>query len=195
MNTIWTTALGGVLTAALITGCGAQQTGHEGHGASPAAEQQARHGAAPADIAFAQGMIPHHQQALDMARLAPQRAGSPEVRDLAARIEAAQGPEITTLTGWLRNWGAPIGDGGHDHHGGMPGVMTADQMAALTASGGAEFDRLFLELMIAHHQGAVEMARTELAEGTDPAARELATSITTAQQSEIEEMNGLLAHR
>ncbi|GAB2678021.1 DUF305 domain-containing protein [Saccharopolyspora gloriosae] len=194
MNKIWTTALGGVLTAALLTGCGAQQGGHEGHGASSGAQQEARHGAAAADIAFAQGMIPHHQQALDMARLAPQRAGSPEVRDLAARIEAAQGPEITTLTGWLRNWGAPAGGGGHEHHG-MPGVMTADQLAALAASGGAEFDRLFLELMIAHHQGAVEMARTELAEGTDPAARELATSITTAQQSEIEEMRGLLARR
>ena len=115
------------------------------------------------DVAFARDMIPHHQQAIQMARLAEGQAEDPRVRDLADRIEAAQQPEIETLSGWLGDWDA---DPGHmdDGMGGMGGMMSEQDMHSLMNATGAEFDRLFLEQMTVHHQGAVEMAEAEIAE-------------------------------
>ncbi|MFB9895281.1 DUF305 domain-containing protein [Planobispora takensis] len=145
-----------------------------------------------ADVAFAQMMIPHHRQAVEMAELAETRAADPEIRELAAKIKAAQDPEIATMTGWLTSWGAPVepegGHGGHD----MPGMMTGQDMTALEEARGAAFDRMFAERMIAHHEGAVEMAETERAQGSDPEARRLAATVATAQQAEIEQMRRLL---
>ncbi|MCR3749171.1 DUF305 domain-containing protein [Lentzea californiensis] len=141
-----------------------------------------------ADVEFAQGMVPHHEQALDMAKLVPSRSGNNEVRDLAQRIEKAQGPEISRMNEWLDRWGAKQEHQGHD----MAGMMSGDDMAELEKSSGAEFDRLWLEMMIKHHEGAVEMARTELAEGEDEGARKLAQEIIDGQQKEIAEMKTLL---
>ncbi|MBN9738254.1 MULTISPECIES: DUF305 domain-containing protein [unclassified Pseudonocardia] len=162
--------------------------------AAPGAD--ARHG--DADIAFAQGMIPHHRQAVEMARLAEGRASGDGVRRLAAAIEAAQGPEIEQLRGFLAAWGAPesagaaMEHGAHGGHGDMSGMMTADDMAELERATGPAFDRRFLELMIVHHEGAVAMAGAELADGENPQARELAQRIVDAQRSEIDAMRGML---
>lgn len=149
-----------------------------------------------ADVTFAQGMIPHHEQAVEMAVLAGERAESQEVEDLAARIEAAQDPEIETMTGWLEDWGQATepGDGMDGmEHGGMAGMMTGEQMTMLEDLEGAEFDEQFLEMMAAHHRGAIEMAQTELDEGQFPDALALAEEIVESQTAEIEEIEELLA--
>ncbi|CAN5853427.1 MAG: DUF305 domain-containing protein [Ilumatobacteraceae bacterium] len=148
-----------------------------------------------ADVAFAQGMIPHHQQAVEMAELAldPTREASAEVVDLATRIQAAQDPEIQLMTGWLDAWGQPMEmDMAEGDMGSMEGMMSEEDMAALAAASGTDFDRMWLEMMTAHHQGAVKMAETEQTAGMDPDAIALAGQIIAAQQAEIEEMRGLL---
>jgi uncharacterized protein (DUF305 family) len=139
-------------------------------------------------------MIPHHQQALEMAEMAAGRASSPEVEDLAARIEKAQGPEIETMTGWLKSWGeeVPSADAGHAGHSGAEGMMDAAEMDELAKASGREFDTLFLTLMIEHHEGAVEMARTEQKQGRYAPAKEMAGAVISGQSAEIEEMNALL---
>ena len=114
-----------------------------------------------ADITFAQGMIAHHQQAIEMAEIAldPNVGAGPEVVDLATRIMAAQGPEVELMTGWLTAAGEPVvmdTTDGHDMSS-MDGMMSAEQMDAMAAMTGAEFDRTWLEMMIAHHEGAVKM--------------------------------------
>ena len=152
-----------------------------------------------ADITFAQGMIPHHTQAIAMSMMAAQQAGSPQVKDLAARIQAEQQPEIDQLSGFLRSWNAPVppmagmGQGDMGSMGGaMPGMMTNGEMQQLGQASGAAFDRMFLQMMISHHQGAVMMAKTELNDGQNPDARQLAQRIIDAQQHEITEMRTLL---
>ncbi|GAB2908784.1 DUF305 domain-containing protein [Rhodococcus aerolatus] len=154
---------------------------------------------AGADVAFATQMVPHHTQAVAMADLAlapaPAGASDPRVRDLAQRIRAAQDPEVATMTGWLAEWGAPAPDtsGGTAGTAGMPGMMSDAEMTSLATSTGPEFDRTWVELMLAHHRGAVVMAQVEQRDGTDPEAKALAGSIAEGQSAEIEEMTGLLA--
>jgi uncharacterized protein (DUF305 family) len=193
-----------VAALAITAGCGNSSGRDQGgmdhggtaHGApTAAATAGATHNAA--DVTFAQMMIVHHRQAVDMAMLAPTRAGSPEVGQLAARIEAAQGPEIETMTAWLRAWDAtPAPTAGMDHggmgHGSMPGMMTTEDMARLRAARGAEFDRLFLTMMIKHHEGAVAMAKTVLEDGASRDAGTVARSIITSQSAEIGEMKAML---
>jgi uncharacterized protein (DUF305 family) len=149
-----------------------------------------------ADVAFAQMMIPHHRQAVDMATLAETRASDPQVKQLA--IKAAQDPEIATMTGWLTTWGkpttAPSSMPGMDMgHGLMPGMMSDADMAQLQAAAGKDFDRQFCTMMIAHHQGAIQMARQEQTAGVNPDAKALAERIATSQQGEIDTMNKILA--
>lgn len=151
------------------------------------------------DVAFAQQMIPHHEQAVEMAQLAPGRAESSEVLKLAENIEAAQGPEIEMMQGWLEEWGADVPSGGMDHddmgHGSgsaMPGMMDAEQMSDLMAASGADWDRMFLEMMIEHHEGAIEMAQVEVEDGENPDAVALAEKIISDQQAEITTMRELL---
>ena len=141
------------------------------------------------DVTFAQGMVPHHQQAVDMATLVSTRAAGAQVKQLASRIEQAQGPEIEQLQGFLKSWGAPASGMGHD----MAGMQPDQQLTELRQATGTAFDRLFLQLMVEHHTGAVQMAQTELAAGQSAEAKALAKAIVTAQQAEITEMNGLLA--
>ena len=153
-----------------------------------------------ADIAFAQGMVPHHQQAVEMAQLAEQRAESAEVKDLAADIEAAQAPEIEQLTTWLQDWEAESptpsmdhGDMGHgDASSDLSGMMTAEDMGMLEDTRGAGFDEMFLTMMIEHHEGAVEMAETEVDEGENADAIAMAEQIITTQEAEIKQMEQLL---
>ncbi|HEX6354872.1 DUF305 domain-containing protein [Actinophytocola sp.] len=148
------------------------------------------------DVAFAQGMIPHHQQAVDMAKAAAEKATNPAVKALAGRVQGAQDPEIQRLTEMLESWGAPTepsGMPGMDHGSGGDGMMTDDQMAELDQASGAEFDQMWLQMMIEHHQGAVTMAKTELESGSDADAKALAQQIVDAQEAEITEMQGMLA--
>lgn len=154
------------------------------------------------DLAFVQMMVPHHQQALEMAELARTRASSPEVAGLAARIEAAQAPEILLMAGWLAEQGVEVPgpeddptvwDHGTHGHSGMAGVLTPDEMAALAAAEGEEFDRLFLEGMVRHHEGAVEMAVDVLGAGQDQRVLELADDVNAGQSAEIARMQRVLA--
>jgi uncharacterized protein (DUF305 family) len=148
-----------------------------------------------ADVTFAQDMIPHHAQAIAMSRVAAQRAQAPQVKDLAARIQTAQQPEIEQMSSWLRSWNIPVpstentmGGADHDTSGAMPGMMTNDQMRQLKMAPTDKFDLMFLRMMIAHHEGAITIARSELSNGQDTDARELAQHIIDAQQREVTEM-------
>lgn len=157
------------------------------------------------DVGFAQGMIPHHAQAIEMADMAVAANAGPQVLALAQRMKAAQNPEIQTMSTWLRQWNQTVPDvgegsmanGSHDMADMdgmmMDGMMSKADMTRLAESKGAAFDRLWVELMIQHHEGAVRMAKDEVAGGKDPAARALAASIVISQETEIREMTALLA--
>lgn len=156
-----------------------------------------------ADVTFAQQMIPHHQQAIEMAEVAKTRAESQEFKDLAADIEAAQGPEIQTMTGWLEDWDEDVPDEGmpgmdhgdmssDDMTGIMTGMVSEEEMTDLENATGAEFDQMFLTMMIEHHEGAIEMAQTEQVDGEFRDATAMAEDIETAQSEEIQTMRRLL---
>ena len=191
-----------LLTSLVLTACGGDS---DTAGSEESATESSFN---EADVAFAQGMIPHHEQAIDMAQMAADRASSAEVKDLAAQIEAAQAPEIEQLSTWLEEWGeeAPSegsddgGMSGMDHDSGdmggteadMGGMMSEEDMTMLEGSSGADFDRMFLEMMIEHHNGAIEMAQTEVDEGEHQGAISMAEGIISTQQTEIQEMQQLL---
>ena len=191
--------LGGLAAALTLAGCGESDGGSEpAHGMdmgrSSSSSPMASEGEA-VDIAFAQVMIPHHQQAVAMADLAAQHAKSSGVQSLSAQIKSAQGPEIEQMTAWLEEWGAPMemSEGEHDM-GGMTmfGMMTDDAMAALAESRGASFDRMWLQMMIAHHQGAIQMAQDVLEESSNDDVIAMAEAIVEGQKAEINTMEQLL---
>ncbi|MFG2054586.1 DUF305 domain-containing protein [Micromonospora sp. NPDC048930] len=144
------------------------------------------------DVWFVRMMIPHHQQAVEMAALAPDRAADPRVRAVADRIQAAQQPEIGVLRAWLAARGLPAEVPGHDH-GSMRGMQSPEAMRQLAAARGAEFDRLFVRMMTEHHEGAVTMATDLLKVGVDQAMQEFANSVATEQSVEIARMRELVA--
>ena len=149
-----------------------------------------------ADIKFAQGMIAHHEQAIEMAEIAldPKVGASPEVVDLATRITGAQGPEVELMTGWLTAAGQTItmdASDGHDMSS-MDGMMTGEQMDTMAAMTGTEFDQKWLEMMIAHNNGAISQSETVKAKGSNADVLALADQIIAAQQDEITEMKALL---
>jgi uncharacterized protein (DUF305 family) len=191
--------LAGALIAGtlVLAGCsgGTSSSAYGGHSpsgsdASASSSTGTEAGFNDADVAFASAMLPHHEGAISMTELALARAADPRVLDLADRIEAAQAPEIVTLTGWLADWGADD-EGGMDHGEDMGG-MSEEDMAALMNASGTEFDRLFLTRMIAHHRGATAMAELEAANGQNADAIALAESIRDSQAGEIAEMKALL---
>ena len=167
------------------------------------------------DVTFMQGMIHHHAQAVAMAALVAERTNTQAVIDVAGRINASQADEIAFMQGWLRERNEtapdPAAMAGMDHsahgasgamnhagHAAMPGMATAEQMAALAAARGAEFDRLFLERMIAHHEGAVKMVADLFARSGsayDPVLFRFANDVTNEQQAEINRMTALLRER
>ena len=187
---------GGFVAGALVlTGCSGATDVSSAVGSAEAARTGSESSAHnDADVTFVQGMIPHHEGALEMAQLAEGRAQDPRVLDLASRIEAAQDPEIETMTGWLEDWGQSESDdmGGMDHGSGDMDMGMDMDMSGLEAASGAEFDRMFLEMMTEHHQGAVDMAKTEIADGQNADAIALAREIETSQTAEIQEMQTLL---
>lgn len=196
-STIARLGLAAVLAAGagFVAACGsASSDSHGGHmgDASMSATQMMS-----ADAMFAVMMIPHHEQAVTMSELAPGRASSPEILELAQEIKAAQDPEIQQMRAWLSEWGVPemnMDDmGAHGGHGGMDGMLTQAQLDELEAAKGAEFDRLFATYMIEHHEGAIEMAEEVIASGSDPRVRTLAETIIVSQQAEIDQMKAFLA--
>lgn len=181
-----------------LSGCGSNLPS-PGISAGPATSQSAAQAHNQADVTFLQEMIPHHAQAIAMSTMAAQQASSARVKDFAAGVKDAQQPEIDQMGGWLRDWKAAVPKTGdatttdNGDSGAMPGMMSANQMSNLGQATGAEFDRMFLRMMITHHQGAVTMAKSELTTGRNPEARQLAQSISDTQQREIMEMKALLA--
>jgi uncharacterized protein (DUF305 family) len=202
-KTLITTAAAATLLLALAA-CGGGATGEA------QAKQTAANGDVfnDADVAFASDMIPHHAQALAMVDLTRGRDLSPETHELTDDIQAAQGPEIEQMVDWLTAWGQPVPETMRDHanaddHGmnghemgqdssDMPGMMTGKEMAELEAAQGQAFETMWLEMMIEHHEGAVEMARDEQADGHFRSAMKLAESIETSQEAEIDRMKELL---
>ena len=155
-----------------------------------------------ADVDFASDMIQHHAQALVMVDLTMGRELDPEVAALTEEIRAAQAPEIETMADWLEEWDEPVPETSRDHvnaHGDggemdtdMPGMMSAEDMAALEEAPEGEFQDMWLEMMIDHHEGAVEMAEGQVENGEDEQAVALAKEIIAAQQAEIMAMQDLL---
>jgi len=142
------------------------------------------------DIMFAQMMIPHHQQAIDMSSLAVSRALSPEVKALALKISAEQGPEIEQMRSWLKAANAATEMG---HQMSMDGMLSDAELERLTNASGEEFDQLFILGMIAHHEGAIEMAQM-VVDSKNPEARELGTTVIKIQSLEIAELKALLTN-
>lgn len=145
------------------------------------------------DVMFAQMMIPHHKQAVEMSDLALATSTNPDVLALAQQIRDAQAPEITLMTGWLTTAGAPMAMG-HDMNAmgaGMDGMMTDDEMSALTSATGAAFDTLFLQGMIAHHEGAVQMAAM-VTDTKNAEVKKLGDAIIAGQSAEITQMKAIL---
>jgi len=142
-----------------------------------------------ADVSFVSHMVVHHQQALDMAALAPQRAASDSVKGIAGRIADSQRVEIDSLNAWLKQHGAE--HAAHDAMGPMPGMATPAQLDELKAAAGPAFDTMFLRLMITHHEGALTMSHEVQAKGKDPRVQELADEVISVQSGEINRMKGL----
>jgi uncharacterized protein (DUF305 family) len=201
--------------ALALTGCGSSVTDdNTGSAAPPAASSSTASStgsATPAssphndgDVLFAQMMIPHHNQAIEMSDMLLAKSGvDPKVTALAEKIKDAQGPEVTQMTGWLKSWGEDpsIGSagsadpstgamGGMDHGSG-DGMMSKADMDALKAADGAKATTLFLTGMIEHHTGAITMANAELEQGANPDAQQLAQTIIKTQQAEITTMKQL----
>jgi uncharacterized protein (DUF305 family) len=144
------------------------------------------------DIMFVQLMLPHNDQAVSMSDLLLAKRGvHPDVAALARQIRDAQQAEIDTMDGWFEAMGRPPVDGG-THHGGLEGMLDEDEMQQLDLANAREGQRLFLEGMIKHHAGAIEMANKEIADGQHPGAVDLAKKIATTQQQEIDVMTDLL---
>ncbi|MGP4085178.1 DUF305 domain-containing protein [Streptomyces sp. KR55] len=206
-------AMVGAITAGglLLAACGGNGVEGMDHGSGSSASatfaQAAGDNPAPgafndADVTFAQMMIPHHEQALEMAKLADGRASDAEINTLAADIEKAQDPEIQTMKSWLKAWGKPEsaeegmpgmdhGSGGMDHSQ-MSGMMSDEDMKKLEAAKGTEFDRMFAEMMIEHHKGAITMAEDEQKNGHNARAKKLAADVVKNQSAEVEKFEKIL---
>ncbi|MBF6102061.1 DUF305 domain-containing protein [Nocardia cyriacigeorgica] len=216
MNNKKTLAVGAMALAVVFTAaaCSDSDTGTTAATSSAttsatasAADEAAAHN--DADVMFAQMMIPHHSQAIEMSDMLLAKQDIPaDVTALAEQIKAAQGPEIAQLESWLEQWGEPTEmpetgnndmpgmdmDEGMDGMEGMQmeGMMSEEDMQALSDAQGTDAARLFLEQMIAHHEGAIDMAQTEIEDGQFPDAVEMARTIADTQQQEIDTMRQLL---
>ncbi len=188
-------ATAAVATALTLSACTGNMPGMD-MGGSTEETTTAPSATAPfnaADVMFAQMMIPHHEQAVEMSDVILAKDGiDQKVLDLATEIKAAQEPEIKQLQEWLTDWGSDdSGMSGMDD--GMDGMMSDDDMKALDNASGAQASTLFLEQMMVHHQGAIDMAQTELDGGQNSDAKVMAEQIVTTQTEEIDVMKDLLA--
>ncbi len=182
-------------SALLFGGCSVDEDSTapaDGESTTQDAADVAQHNSA--DVEFAQDMIPHHAQAITMADMVLAVEGS-TLTELAEQIKAAQQPEIDEMTGWLNAWGEEVPDA--DGHMGMGGMdmewmMSQDDVDSLMGMNGSGFDSMWLQMMIEHHEGAIEMAQAHLDDGQHPDALDLAARIISAQQSEIDQMQDML---
>jgi len=186
-----------------LIGCGADIPGTSG--TSPTTDTSTTAGSATvtdADVHFASSMNPHLDQAVEMSKMLQEKAGvAPEVRSVAKQIQTTQEPQIDTLNGWLKTWGRPFGsddgsgaeeEGSANHHGGN-GLMSELEMQTLDMADGAAGQKLYLDGMITHHQGALAMAEIEIKDGKNPDAVQFARNIVKDQNHEIATMQNLLA--
>ena len=188
------------ITAALVTGallftaCGGHDMSDMSTGSTDTNVTNSESGFNDADVMFAQMMIPHHEQALELADMAldPTLMASEQVKALASQIKAAQDPEIDVMTQWLTEWDQPLMDMSEDHSMTMEGMRSIDELGALGQLTGEEFDQAWVSAMIAHHKGAIKMADTVKAEGESALVQELADAIIQAQKSEIDTLELLL---
>lgn len=187
LRKILTTVFSLMAISIVVAGCGTSADNAEASSAPDAVHNEV-------DVKFAQDMIPHHEQAVQMAAMVPTHSDNPELRKLADQISAAQQPEIDQLTTWLTDWGQPLpesgGHGGHSMDG--PGMMDEAQMGALENTHGDGFDQMWLTMMIEHHEGAIEMAKAEIAGGINPSAQQMAQQIIDSQSAEIARMRKML---
>jgi uncharacterized protein (DUF305 family) len=188
--------LAAVAAAVFLSSCSSPASdGHSGHehADEPVITGQPA-GYNADDVAFATNMIPHHQQAVELSGLVPDRSTNAEVVALAQQISAEQQPEINVMKVFLVQWNEnPDTNSGHAGHGNtMQGMVDAATMTRLESLNGAEFDKLWLESMISHHQGAIEMAKAEIANGDNVDAKTLATNVVTTQEAEIGQMKQML---
>ncbi|MEZ5375196.1 MAG: DUF305 domain-containing protein [Acidimicrobiales bacterium] len=174
----------------ILAACGSSDSAADSPTTTAAAQAATDASFNDADVAFAQEMIPHHSQAVEMATLALDRSENPQILDLASRIQQGQDPEIEQMQGWLATWDMPEMDDEMDGMA-MNGMMSDDDMSALTDASGPDFDALFVSLMIQHHDGAITMAKSLIDEGSDPQVRALAEGVIAAQEAEIAEMEAL----
>ncbi|WP_413098631.1 DUF305 domain-containing protein [Streptomyces sp. Inha503] len=203
-RTVWTAIAAAAVLA--LGACG--NKGDKAEVASASTATSAPATAAPgnhnrADTTFAQQMIVHHRQAIEMADLAERRASSSKVKALAAKIEKEQKREIKTMSGWLKSWGEKVpqgmsmpgmNDGSTSATPSMPGMMNDRRMREMMQTSGKAFDTMFLTMMIKHHQGAIDMAKAEKKHGSYGPAKALAGDIVTTQSAEITEMRKMLGH-
>ena len=175
-----------------LSACGSGDDSHStmpGAGTTSSSTADGTTTASSGDVEFAQMMIPHHEQAVEMADVALENdTASQDVKALAAQIKAAQDPEIQTMKGWLAQWGASESSGQMDHG----GMMSDDDMSSLMGASGPEFDQMWLTMMIEHHEGAIEMAQDVLATTSNPEVEQLATAVVQGQEKEITTMKGML---
>ena len=199
----------GATTLALALALSATACGNDDDGSSTTATETSATEHNDADVAFASGMLQHHAQALSMVDLTLERPLDPDVTELAEQVRAAQAPEIETFTDWLTEWdeeipetmrdhsnaGHDMGDMGDSMEGmdtDMPGMMSAEDMNGLQDAPDDEFQTVWLEMMVEHHKGAVEMAQAQTEDGQYQPAIDLAEDIIASQTAEIETMEGLL---
>lgn len=190
--------LTGLITLGALTACTINFPGHSGTGDQnmmndpDAASTGDSAQFSSTDLMFAQMMIPHHEQAIEMSTLAETRTTNPKVLALAGQIRAAQAPEIEQMKEWLAVSGSSDNDMGHMDHGmNQMGMLDDAQMNALAAANGAAFDTLYLEGMIAHHLGAIDMAQMILG-SANPEVKKLGENIVSSQQAEIDQMRKVL---
>ncbi len=171
--------------ALLLTACAG-----EGGASTPAQPNNVN----DTDVIFVQLMIPHHQQAVEMAKEADTRAADPRIKEIAEKVRTLQTSEIKLMSGWLRAWGKPTLPGGisHSKHA-MPGMMSPQDLEKLRQAKGAAFDRLFLQMMIEHHEGAITMAKEEQAKGKNPEVKALAKWLGVNQTTEVGQMKQMLS--
>lgn len=193
MNKKRSVAILGAVLMSVLAACGSNSS----QDAEPVVAEEATSADAmfnDADVMFAQMMIPHHEQAIEMSDIAldPTIGAGEKVLELATQIKNAQDPEIALMKDLLAAWGQPlVAEGDVDHSTMMSGMMSADELAELGTLTGPAFDAAWAAAMIAHHEGAIEMAETVLADGNNAEILTLAKAIIAAQQGEIETLRSL----
>ena len=183
----------GLVMALTFAGCGGSSVSDVADKAVDAAKDAV--GFNDSDLNFTQMMIPHHEQAIEMADIAldPLVGASDSVKAIATRIKNAQDSEVTKMKAFLTSWKERLTGDSSDHHSDqMSGMLSAEDLKKLSSLRGAEFDRAWMTDMIEHHEGAIEMAKDVLKDGKDSAVKALANLVATVQDSEILEMKKLL---